>query len=90
MYLLSFQIHGDFIGTCLQRMKVIYQSLCQYKPGEIEAESEDLQMAYNNEARRSVITNYNGFYFSTFGVILTPIMYWLLGLNIVVIFLMQC
>lgn len=53
--LVFIQIHSDFIGTCFQRMKVIYQSLCQYKPGEIESETEDLQMAYNNEARSNHI-----------------------------------
>ena len=38
----------------MERMTVIYRSLCQYKPGEIETESAGLQSAYSNEVTKLI------------------------------------
>lgn len=43
------QIHEEFITVCMQRMELIYKALLQYKPGEVQNESQDVQTAYQIE-----------------------------------------
>jgi len=43
------QVHAQFIQVCVNRMRMSYQSLQQYKPGEIEKESPEVQQGYKTE-----------------------------------------
>ena len=43
------QIHSDFIQMCMQQLQLIYKSLQQYKPGEIEQEPPEVQQGCKAE-----------------------------------------
>ena len=48
------QVHAQFIQVCINRLKISYQSLQQYKPGEIEKETPEVQQGYKTEVSTDV------------------------------------
>ena len=52
------QFHLDFIQTCMQRLQVAYDNLQQFKPGEIENESMDMQLSFNIEVHIYIVHVY--------------------------------
>ena len=43
------QVHAQFIQTCMSRLHLSHMSLQQYKPGEIEKESPEIQQGHKTE-----------------------------------------
>lgn len=48
------QIHLEFIQVCMQQLQIIYESLQQYKPGEIEQEPPEVQQGCKAEVNKLV------------------------------------
>ena len=48
------QVHTQFIQVCMTRLQVIYEGLKQYKPGEIEHESPEVQQGHRTEVNKLV------------------------------------
>ena len=45
----TFKVHLEFIQVCVHRLKVIYDGLQQYEPGEIERERPEVQQGHKTE-----------------------------------------
>ncbi len=43
------QVHSQFIMVCMNRLQVTYEGLKQYKPGEIEKETPEIQNSHKVE-----------------------------------------
>ena len=58
--LILVQIHLEFIQVCMQHIQLIYGSLQQYKPGEIEQEPPEVQQGCKAEVGSSVDVHIGG------------------------------